>query len=151
MGNQHTWKVWHPDEDKKLAKLFPRTDTKELVDVFGCSVKVVQTRAGKLGIGKDKEWLKKFKSDLSKAAYERGCNSGFKNGNKPVNYFQKGNKPWNFGKRTVDYSVPLNGVAAEIRKPGSELTWNGYQYVQTVPGGRVINHRISDVSRRVAV
>lgn len=128
MGNQHTGKMWHPDEDKKLAELFPRTDTKELVDVFGCSVKTIQNRSHRLGIRKDPKWLAEFKRNLAIASYAKAGNSGFK----------KGNTPWNAVSYQKDSRPRKNSV----------FTGHGFQDIQVVPGGRIVTHKISDVHRR---
>ena len=128
--NQHTGKVWHPDEDKKLAELFPRTDSKELQSVFNCSLKVIQNRAHRMGIRKDPNWLAAFKSELAKQSYAKMGNSGFKHGH----------LPWNAGIYQKDQRPKMDSI----------MTAHGFQDVKVVPGGRIITHKISDVNKRVA-
>ena len=129
-SNQHTGKVWSKEEEWKLAELFPRTDTKELMDVFNCSVKVIQNKAHKMGVRKDQVWLAEFKRKLAISSYEKSGNSGFK----------KGHTPWNAGRQEQKDSRPRKGAV---------FTGHGFQDIKTVPGGRIITHKISDVSARM--
>ena len=134
MSNQYSGKTWHPEEDKKLADIFPITDSKDVAKVFECSVKVVQNRAHRLGLKKDPVWLKSFKSGLAKAIYAKGGNSGFRKGNDGHGFgFQKGNVPWNARQKDDNQEVPVP-IKSGI------LTGNGYQFVKEVPGGRVVQH-----------
>lgn len=126
MGNQYTGKIWTQEEDIYLAKVFPTTDSAELVEIFCCSLKVIQNRAFRLKIFKDKKWLRQFRKAKGMESYKKGR----------VKSFSAGHVPWNKGSGT---SRP---------KKTSTLTGNGYQDVQTVPGGRIIVHRISDETRR---
>jgi Zn-dependent peptidase ImmA (M78 family) len=121
MGNQHTGKVWHQDELKKLAEMFPRTDTNELAKVFNCSVKVIQNKAYKMGISKDPTWHKEYRRKIAQEAYKKSGERAFG---------KKGN---------MDIHRP---------KKGHVLTKTGFQEIKTVPGGRIIRHMISDVRVR---
>lgn len=134
MSNQHTGKVWHPDDDKELARIFPTNDSSEVAKVFNCSVRVVQNRAHRLGIRKDKVWLAEFKRKIAQESYEKACNSGFKKGNDGHGFgFKKGNVPWNkINPDDEDEETPS-------RKRGIP-TGHGYQVVKEVPGGRVVQH-----------
>jgi hypothetical protein len=118
MKKQRTGKVWSPEEDKKLAEAFPRTVTNELTEVFNCSIKAIQNRARRLGIKKDPDWEKEFRIKRAKEVFE--------------NYGDKF-----FAKWKTDEHRP---------KQDSILTGHGFQTVQVVPAGRIITHRISDVS-----
>ncbi len=121
MQRPRTWKIWLPEDDKKLAEVFPRTDTKELAEVFNCSIKTIQNRAHRLGIRKDPDWHKEFRIKIAKEKYE----------NNGDNFF---------GKRcpTDEHRPKWNSI----------LTGHGFQTIQVVPAGRIITHRISDVSVR---
>lgn len=118
MQRQRTGKIWRPEEDKKLAEVFPRTGTKELSEVFNCSIKTIQNRAHRLGIKKDPDWEKEFRIKIAKERFENFGDQFFR-------------------KLKTDEHRP---------KQDSILTGNGYQTVQDVPAGRIITHRISDVS-----
>jgi Zn-dependent peptidase ImmA (M78 family) len=121
MGNQHTGKVWHQDELKKLAELFPRTDTNSLVEVFNCSVKVIQNKAYKMGISKDPTWHKEYRRKIAQEAYKKSGERAFGK------------------KEKMDIHRP---------KKGHILTKTGFQEIKIVPGGRIIRHMISDVMVR---
>jgi hypothetical protein len=118
MQRQRTGKIWLPEEDKKLDEVFQRTETKELTEVFNCSIKTIQNRARRLGIKKDPDWEKEFRIKIAKEVFE--------------NYGDKF-----FDKWKTDEHRP---------KKDSILTGHGFQTVQVVPAGRIITHRISDVS-----
>lgn len=133
MINQHTGKVWHPDEDLRLAELFPRNDSNEVAKVFNCSVRVIQNRAHRLGIRKDPVWIANFKRELAKANYEKARQSGTEKGNDGRFGFKKGHKAWNAGNR-ID--AQEDDFSVKERIP----TCHGYQVVKEVPGGRVVQH-----------
>jgi hypothetical protein len=118
MQRQRTGKTWLPEEDKKLAEVFPRTGTKELAEVFNCSIKTIQNRAHRLGIKKDPVWEKEYRIKIAKERFD--------------NYGDQ-----LFCKCNTDEHRP---------KQDSILTKHGFQTVQVVPAGRIITHRISDVS-----
>jgi hypothetical protein len=119
MKRQRTGKIWRPEDDKKLAEVFPWTVTNELTEVFSCSIKTIQNRAHRLGIKKDPDWEKEFRIKLAKERFE--------------NYGDQF-----FGKR--------NPTDEHRPKKDSILTGHGFQTVQVVPAGRIITHRISDAS-----
>jgi hypothetical protein len=120
MQRQRTGKHWSPQDDKKLSEVFPRTETKELEEVFNCSRKVIQTRARRLGIKKDPDWEKEFRIKTAKERFENYGDNLF------CNWKKDEHRP----------------------KKDSILTKHGFQTVQVVPAGRIIAHRISDFSVR---
>jgi hypothetical protein len=118
MQKQRTGKIWLPEDDKKLVAVYPRTETKELAEVFNCSIKTIQNRAHRLGIKKDPDWEKEFRIKIAKERFE--------------NYGDQ-----LFCKCNQDAHRP---------KQDSILTGHGFQTIKVVPAGRIITHRISDVS-----
>ncbi len=62
-------KVWTEQEIQLLRKLYPTSVTEDLCDVFYTNARYIARKASKLGIHKDKEWLKK--QQLERIAYCR--------------------------------------------------------------------------------
>lgn len=121
-------KVWSNEDLTILRHKFPTTITEDLEPILGCSKYSIARKAGELGIKKDPRWL----TINRRAAAKKDGVTCFKNGNKPWNY--KGN---------------TNEEHKDSRpRAGSVFTGHGYQDIQVVPGGRILTHKISDVSVR---
>lgn len=82
---------------EELKHRYPTTRVQDLADEFGCSEILVQRKAGKLGIKKDKEFVRKMARDAI-------INNPEHNGRKA--WIKKGSIPPNKGKKMSEFMSP---------------------------------------------
>lgn len=104
--SQHDKQIlWTPEEDAILREQYPNTHTEILVARLGRPLNGIHHRATRLGIRKDKEWVRRTASENGK----RSTNAG---------RFRKGQTPFNKGLKGV------NGSSPSRFKPGHRpQTW----------------------------
>lgn len=105
LGLKPSKHFWTPEQDAILRELYPNTLAQTIADQFGLPVGSVHDRAARLGIRKDKEWVR----ENSREVQQRSDNTG---------RFRPGHTTWNKGKRCP-------GLGGETSfKPGNRPhTW----------------------------
>ena len=126
-------KIWRKNEDERLAKLYPTTNTAKLAQQFGVSVGSVCRKACALGVCKTHE----FKAEQSRKIWENLNHAG------RATQFTVGLIPWNKGLPN-----PSIGRSVETQlKPGNKphgwrpigavrQSKDGYQQVKIADTGR---------------
>ena len=56
---------WTPNMISDLKRYFPTTSNAELVEIFGVSLRSIGRQAQKLGLVKDKEYIRSVKKEMS--------------------------------------------------------------------------------------
>lgn len=142
-------RLWDPEDDVELRRLFPDAPTIQLVPVFRRTLQAIRARAGTLGLHKSAA----FMASPHAYRFRRGQGGGeacrFAKGHVPAN---KGTRRpgWHRGrmKETQFKKGQLNGVAAHRFMPiGSFRIADGYLYrkISAVPGPWTVNWKMEHV------
>ena len=120
-----TRKIWTPEEETTLQKLYPDTPTAELARLFECPLYTIYGKAQKLGLFKSGDYLQ----SPAACRLRRGDNVGkefrFKKGHVPAN---RGKKSPGFAPGRMGETQFQKGNKSKNWKPlGSERVVDGYR------------------------
>lgn len=127
-------KKWTPEENKKLAKLYPERSNSDLSEIFGVSLHQIKGKAQRMGLRKSQDHMER--SSLGQftkgmTPWNKGVSYMPKNG---ATRFQKGNKPhtWlpigaiaNRSDRDNEWNIKVadTGTRATDWRPLAEYVW----------------------------
>ncbi len=104
-------KIWTNDETELLTRLYPGTSIKVLADRFCCSMRVIYSKAKRLGLRKSEECFN-----------SAGVAGRFRPGDgRRAGEFKQGHRPHNFGVK--GWQAGGNSVKTQFKKGNIPQTW----------------------------
>jgi len=107
-----TRKIWTPEEETTLQKLYPDTPTAELARLFECPLYTIYGKAERLGLAKSASYM----ASPAACRLQRGDNIG------KAFRFQKGHVPPNKGQRSPGFAPGRMGES-QFRKGDKPFNW----------------------------